>query len=87
MLSPEFRNSLIEGMMARDEKRHEDMLKHGDALISIDPQNAIGYSMKAQAYIFLARDKEALPLLDKAIELQPDYYENTFCVVKSITVP
>jgi len=73
-LKPEYREALIEGMVAENEGRFKDMLMHAEALIAIDPENTIGYSLKGEAYIYLNRDKEALPLFDKSIALYPNMY-------------
>ncbi|WP_434868088.1 adenylate/guanylate cyclase domain-containing protein [Bradyrhizobium sp. HKCCYLRH3095] len=51
---------------------HKASLESYNKAISIDPNFARGYAQAANAMVFLGREKEALPLVEKALQLSPN---------------
>ena len=52
-------------------RQHDKAIAEGERAIDLDPNSAYGYMLLAATYRFSGRAKEGIPLLEKAIRLQP----------------
>ena len=67
-------NALTVGLVSHIyllKRQHDKAIAEGERAIAIDPNSAYGYMLLAATYRFSGRAKEGIPLLEKAIRLQP----------------
>jgi adenylate cyclase len=67
-------NGLTIGLMGHIyllKRQHEKAIAEGERAIALNPNLAYGYLLLAATYRFSGRAKESIPLLEKAIRLQP----------------
>lgn len=67
-------NALTVGLMGHIyllKRQHDKAIAEGERAIALSPNLAYGYMLLAATYRFSGRAKEGIPLLEKAIRLQP----------------
>lgn len=58
----------------RHQGRFDEAVAHCDRLIEISPEDARGYAFKARLLLEIGETGTVLPLLEKAVEMDPDDY-------------
>ena len=67
-------NALTVGLVSHIyllKRQHDKAIAEGERAIAINPNSAYGYMLLAATYRFSGRAKEGIPLLEKAIRLEP----------------
>ena len=59
--------------MSAQQGRHDEAIAEGERAIALDPNDAEGYVALAGALNLAGRPKEALPLIERAMRLNPHY--------------
>lgn len=63
------------GITARKDKNYGIALRSFDRALSFDPQDPILYYNKSLVYVAQSQFNDCLPLLEKALELKPDFVQ------------
>lgn len=77
------------GAIFRDKENYKDAISCFDKALEIDQNDPLALSNKGGALIEMKKYEEALPLLEKAIEINPKFAEiakkdNTFLYIKEL---
>ena len=63
------------GITARKDKNYSIALRSFDRALSFDPQDPVLYYNKSLVYVAQSQFTDFLPLLEKALEIKPDFVQ------------